>query len=141
MHAGDGASDSAAQLEGMTVSPPAAADDASPSGEECKRARVNDSPEEGAAEQASAEAADEFAASDAWACGANASGALGTGDTAAAVRPKRVRSRKPWSQLALGDSHGAGVSSSGQLFTWGLNDRGRFNRCLHDSGCFSNRGS
>jgi ubiquitin-protein ligase E3 A len=69
--------------------------------------------------------ADEFAASDGWACGANASGALGTGDAAAALRPKRIRARRPWAQLALGDSHAAGISACGALYTWGLDDRGQ----------------
>jgi hypothetical protein len=55
---------------------------------------------------------EDFSASDAWACGANASGALGTGDALAALRPKRLRARRPWAQIALGDSHGAGACVS-----------------------------
>ena len=125
MQAADGASDSAAQLEGMSVSPRAAGD-ASPCAEECKRALVSPEGAEDEALPPPADATDDdFAARDAWAGGANASGALGTGDTVGAVRPKRVRSRRPWSHLALGDSHGAGISAAGQLFTWGLNDRGQ----------------
>ena len=72
------------------------------------------------------ESDDGFAASDGWACGANASGALGTGTAATALlRPKRIRGRRPWAQLALGDSHAAGIGAEGQLYTWGLDDRGQ----------------
>jgi hypothetical protein len=65
---------------------------------------------DGDAAGADAAGVDEFASSDAWACGANASGALGTGDALPALRPKRVRARRRWAQLALGDSHAAGAS-------------------------------
>jgi alpha-tubulin suppressor-like RCC1 family protein len=118
-----GAPSAAAQLEHMSVSP--AEGDAC--GDcESKRLRVCEADNEPAdADAPPADAPDEFANSDAWACGANANGALGTGDTAAALRPKRVRARRAWCQLALGDSHGAGITATGQLLTWGLNDRGQ----------------
>jgi hypothetical protein len=101
----------------MAPAPQPGADAVSPAPAEtdAKRARLQLEPDDAGAaaltldEQAACDALDEFAASDAWACGANASGALGTGDAAAALRPKRIRARRPWAQLALGDSHAAGV--------------------------------
>jgi len=64
-------------------------------------------------------------ASDLFACGANGSGQLGTSDCDARAAPSRVRGRRPWLAVALGDSHAAAVSADGGLYSWGLNDRGQ----------------
>ncbi len=108
-----------AAASGADVAQQEAADAADEAEAEAKRARLAtaaadsellpDASDAAAADQAADE--DEYARSDAWACGANASGALGTGDACAATLPKRVRSRRAWAQLALGDSHGAGASA------------------------------
>ncbi len=63
--------------------------------------------------------ADAFLASDAWSTGCNSSGQLGVGHERTRLTPARVRGRRPWRCVALGDSHGAGVSADFQLYTWG----------------------
>jgi len=67
-----------------------------------------------------------FLASDAWATGCNTSGQLGVGHARSRQTLARLRARRAWGQLSLGDSHGAGVSADGgAVFCWGLNDKGQ----------------
>ncbi len=61
-----------------------------------------------------------------WGCNDNGQLGLGENKRGEAFFPKGVRATgSPLASLSLGDSHAAGLTSDGELYLWGLADRGQ----------------
>ena len=67
----------------------------------------------------------DWEASDVWTTGGNSCGQCGVGHTDGRATYTRVKSRKRWTHVAIGDSHLALVAVDGSVHTCGLNDRGQ----------------
>ena len=67
----------------------------------------------------------DWEASDVWCTGGNAHGQCGVGTTDARLRFTRVKARRGWSAIAVGDSHTLLLGIDGGLYTCGLDDRGQ----------------
>ena len=67
----------------------------------------------------------DWEASDVWCTGGNAHGQCGVGTSDARMRFTRVKARRGWSAVAVGDSHTVLLATDGGLFTCGLDDRGQ----------------
>lgn len=66
-----------------------------------------------------------------WAWGVNTSGQLGIGkETSGVDRPQLVDRSHIWIAIAAGHDFSAGITSQGELFTWGSNTQG----CLGEGG-------
>jgi alpha-tubulin suppressor-like RCC1 family protein len=62
----------------------------------------------------------------AYAWGYNLSGSLGLGDTSNRCSPVQMTGGiSNWCQIDVGSAHAAGVTSSGNLYTWGCNNCGQ----------------
>ena len=59
------------------------------------------------------------------AAGSNNNGQLGVGDTAGVAEPQSLKVARRWAALSMGSSHAAGVTGQGEVYTWGLNDKGQ----------------
>ena len=57
--------------------------------------------------------------------GCNAEGQLGVGDTSSIAEPQSLKVARRWAALSMGSSHAAGVTGQGEVYTWGLNDKGQ----------------
>ena len=57
--------------------------------------------------------------------GGNDKGQLGVGDTADVAEPQSLKVARRWAALSMGSSHAAGVTGQGEVYTWGLNDKGQ----------------
>lgn len=63
--------------------------------------------------------------------GSNTHGQLGVSGLQQASEPQLVQAGDGvgrWAALAFGRAHAAGLTGSGQLFTWGLNGKGQLGR-------------
>jgi ubiquitin-protein ligase E3 A len=60
-----------------------------------------------------------------WVCGHNSHGQLGVGNTADLAEPQSLKVARRWAAISLGGSHAAGVTGQGEVYTWGLNDKGQ----------------
>ncbi|KAF6264509.1 regulator of chromosome condensation 1/beta-lactamase-inhibitor protein II, partial [Scenedesmus sp. NREL 46B-D3] len=61
----------------------------------------------------------------AWVCGDNGRGQLGVPGTAAILHPQPIQVVGRWAAVGISESHAAGLSCEGQLYTWGANQRGQ----------------
>lgn len=59
------------------------------------------------------------------AAGCNSNGQLGVGDTADVAEPQSLKVARRWAARSMGSSHAAGVTGQGEVYTWGLNDKGQ----------------
>jgi alpha-tubulin suppressor-like RCC1 family protein len=47
------------------------------------------------------------------------------GDSADVVQPQSLKVARRWAALSMGSSHAAGVTGQGEVYTWGVNDKGQ----------------
>lgn len=59
------------------------------------------------------------------AAGHNSHGQLGVGNTGDLAEPQSLKVARRWAAISLGGSHAAGVTGQGEVYTWGLNDKGQ----------------
>lgn len=62
---------------------------------------------------------------DVTAAGHNSHGQLGVGNTADLAEPQSLKVARRWAAISLSGSHAAGVTGQGEVYTWGLNDKGQ----------------
>jgi alpha-tubulin suppressor-like RCC1 family protein len=64
-----------------------------------------------------------------WAWGANASGQLGRGNTTSPqTSPIRIGTATNWASVNAGANHSLAITTSGELWAWGLNTNGQLGR-------------
>eukprot|EP00889_Picochlorum_renovo_P001482 jgi/Picre1/28512/NNA_003916.t1 len=59
-----------------------------------------------------------------WICGENTHGQLGVSQKSQVVEPTPLSSQR-WQAISLGGKHSAGVGDGGEVYTWGMNDKGQ----------------
>lgn len=47
------------------------------------------------------------------------------GDSADVAEPQSLKVARRWAALSMSGSHAAGVTGQGEVYTWGLNDKGQ----------------
>lgn len=66
-------------------------------------------------------------------CGRNNVGQLGVGSQGDVLEPQPVQFAHQWAHVSFGDYHTCGISSEGQLYSWGLSNKGQLGHADEDS--------